>query len=74
MKYFKWFVIFIMFIGGLVSTIFALFLLTSGIKMIYSELLSINETLTTGILLIIIGGSVLMFYYQLIKNITFKND
>ena len=63
-----------MFIGGLVSTIFALFLLTSGIKMIYSELLSINETLTTGILLIIIGGSVLMFYYQLIKNITFKND
>lgn len=74
MKYFEWFVIFIMFIGGLVSTIFALFLLTSGIKMIYSELLSINETLTTGILLIIIGGSVLMFYYQLIKNITFKND
>lgn len=74
MKYFEWFVIFIMFIGGLVSTIFALFLLTSGIKMIYSELLSINETLTTGILLIIIGGNVLMFYYQLIKNITFKND
>lgn len=74
MKYFKWFTIFIMFIGGLVSTIFALFLLTSGIKMIYSELLLINETLTNGTLLIIIGGSILMFYYQLIKNMTFKND
>lgn len=74
MKYFKWFSIFLMFIGFLGSTAFALFLFINGIKMIYSELLLINKTLTNGIILTIIGGSVLIIYYQLIKNITLNND
>lgn len=74
MKYFKWFATFVMFIGFLVSTAFALFLFINGIKMVYYELLLINETLTNGIILTIIGGSVLIIYYQLTKNITLNND
>jgi hypothetical protein len=74
MKYFEWFIRFIIFISFLVTTIFALFLFITGIKLVYSELQLINETLTNGVILTIIGGGVLIFWFQIIKNITLKDD
>ena len=58
----------------LLSFIAGAFLFISGIKMVYSELILINEPLTVGLVCIIIGGLILNFVRLMIQGIVLKND
>ena len=75
MKYVKFILIISMWISLLLSFIVGIFLTISGIKMIYSELILINASLTNGLICIIIGGLMLKFVLLMIQDITSrKND
>lgn len=74
MKYVKFILSTLMWISMLLSFIAGAFLFISGIKMVYSELILINEPLTVGLVCIIIGGLILNFVRLMIQGIVLKND
>jgi hypothetical protein len=74
MKYVKFILSTLMWISILVSFIFGIFLIVSGIKIAYSELILINESLTNSLICIGIGSLILRFVVLMIKGITSEND
>ena len=74
MKYVRFILSTLMWISLLLSFIAGAFLFISGIKMVYSELILINEPLTVGLVCIIIGGLILNFVRLMIQSIVLKND
>lgn len=74
MKYIKFILSALMWISLLVSFISGIFLVVSGIKIAYSELILINEPLTNSLICIGIGGLILRFVVLMIKGIASDND
>lgn len=74
MKYIKFILSALMWISLLVSFISGIFLVVSGIKLAYSELILINEHLTNSLICIGIGGLILRFVVLMIKDIASDND
>lgn len=74
MKYIKFILSTLMWISLLVSFISGIFLIVSGIKLAYSELILINERLTNSLICIGIGGLILRFVVLMIKGIASDND
>lgn len=74
MKYIKFILSALMWISMLLSFIAGAFLFISGIKMIYSELMLINASLTTGLVCIIMGGLILRFVLLIIQGVISEND
>ena len=73
-KYVKFILLALMWISLLVSFIVGAFLVVSGIKMAYSELVLINERLTNSLICVGIGGLILRFVILIIQGIASKND
>ena len=73
-KYVKFILLALMWISLLVSFIVGAFLVVSGIKMAYSELVLINEPLTNSLACIGMGGLILRFVLLIIQGIASKND
>lgn len=74
MKYIKFILSTLMWLSLLLSFIAGMFLFISGIKMVYSELMLINEPLTAGLVCIIIGGLILNFVRLMIQGVVLEND
>lgn len=74
MKYIRFIVLTLMWVSLLLSFIAGMFLFVSGIKMVYSELMLINEPLTAGLVCIIIGGLILNFVRLIIQGVILEND
>ena len=74
MKYVKFIVITLMWVSLIVSFIAGAFLVISGIKVAYSELILLNEPLTNSLICISIGSLILRFVILIIKGITTDND
>lgn len=74
MKYVKFILLTLMWVSLLLSFIAGMFLVVSGIKMVYSELMLINSLLTTGLVCIIIGGLILRFVISIIQGVLSEND
>lgn len=74
MKYVRFILLTLMWISLLVSFISGAFLIISGIKMMYSELILINAPLTIGLVCIVIGGLLLRFVMLIIQGIVSEND
>lgn len=74
MKYVRFILLTLMWISLLVSFISGAFLIISGIKMIYSELILINAPLTNGLVCIVIGGLLLRFVILIIQGVLSEND
>lgn len=74
MKYVRFILLTLMWVSLLLSFIAGAFLFISGIKMVYSELILINEPLTVGLVCIIIGGLILNFVRLMIQGIVLNND
>lgn len=72
-KYVKFILLTLMWISLLVSFISGAFLIISGIKMIYSELILINAPLTNGLVCIVIGGLILRFVILIIQGVVSEN-
>jgi hypothetical protein len=63
-----------MWISLLVSFISGIFLIVRGIKIAYSELILINESLTNSLICIGIGSLILRFVVLMIKGVISEND
>lgn len=74
MKYIKFILSTLMWLSLLLSFIAGMFLFISGIKMVYSELMLINEPLTSGLACIIMGGLILRFVILIIQGVLSEND
>jgi hypothetical protein len=74
MKYVRFILSTLMWLSLLLSFIAGAFLVISGIKMVYSELILINALLTNGLIGIIIGGLILRFVILIIQGISSKNE
>jgi hypothetical protein len=74
MKYVKFILSTLIWISLLVSFISGIFLIVSGIKIAYSELILINESLTNSLICIGIGSLILRFVVLMIKSIVSEND
>lgn len=74
MKYIKFILSTLIWISLLVSFISGIFLIVSGIKIAYSELILINEPLTNSLICIGIGCLFLRFVVLMIKGIVSDND
>lgn len=68
MKYIKFILSTLMWISLLVSFISGIFLVVSGIKLAYSELILINEPLTNSLICIGIGYLFLRYVILMIKD------
>lgn len=74
MKYVRFILLTLMWISLLLSFISGAFLIISGIKMIYSELILINAPLTNGLVCIVIGGLLLKFVTLIIQGVVSEDD
>jgi hypothetical protein len=74
MKYVRFILSTLMWISLLVSFISGIFLIVSGIKIAYSELILINESLTNSLICIGIGSLILRFVVLMIKGVISEND
>lgn len=72
MKYIRFILSTLMWVSLLLSFIAGMFLFISGIKMVYSELMLINEPLTVGLVCIIIGGLILNFVRLIIQGVALE--
>lgn len=73
MKYVRFILSTLMWISLLLSFIAGAFLFISGIKMIYSELMLINASLTAGLVCIVMGGLILRFILLIIQGVISEN-
>lgn len=74
MKYVRFILSTLMWVSLLVSFIVGAFLVVSGIKIAYSELILINERLTNSLICVGIGGLFLRFVILIIQGIASEND
>lgn len=74
MKYVRFTLLTLMWVCLLLSFLAGIFLVVSGIKMVYSELMLINSLLTTGLVCTIIGGLILRFVILMIQGVISEND
>lgn len=74
MKYVRFILSTLMWISLLLSFIAGAFLFISGIKIVYSELILINSSLTNGLICIVMGGLILRFIILIIQGIISEND
>lgn len=74
MKYVRFTLSTLMWVCFLLSFIAGAFFFISGIKMVYSELILINSSLTNGLVCIVMGSLILRFVVLLIQGIISEND
>jgi hypothetical protein len=74
MKYVRFILLTLMWVSLLLSFIAGMFLVTSGITTVYSELVLINSLLTNGLICTIIGGLILRFVISMIQDVLSEND
>lgn len=74
MKYINFILSALMWLSMLASFIAGAFLIVSGLKIAYSELILINERLTNSLICVGIGGLILKFVILMIQDIASDND